>query len=170
MHWLARGRAAHCGFCRPACLPGRRCCRSCSAIRTTCRCPRGYDLFISVLLMCGAVGAAVGIYDIFQQRTTHERHPVAELVLHQPVVWGLGHRRQFLRPALSRCNPKRTVEAILRRASDRNHRVERCSSWAFRRLRLAVFRCRRPVRFAPQHSAQPYHRPAATQSPTATVY
>ncbi len=42
-----------------------------------------------MLRLCGAVGVAAGIFDLFQQRTTHERHPLAELILRQPVVWGL---------------------------------------------------------------------------------
>jgi biopolymer transport protein ExbB/TolQ len=56
---------------------------------------QGYDLFISVLRMCAVAGAAVGIFDIFQRRTSRERHPFAELVLRQPVVWGLAIGTNF---------------------------------------------------------------------------
>lgn len=45
-------------------------------------------LLISVLRLCTAVGAAVGVFDLFQKRKSHEPHPVAELILAQPVVWG----------------------------------------------------------------------------------
>jgi biopolymer transport protein ExbB/TolQ len=48
-----------------------------------------WDIVISVLRMCGAVAVAFGVFDIWQQRTSHERHPAAELILRQPIVWGL---------------------------------------------------------------------------------
>lgn len=49
---------------------------------------RQWDLIVSVLRLCGAVGVVVGIIDLLQQRTSRERHPIAELILRQPVVWG----------------------------------------------------------------------------------
>jgi hypothetical protein len=45
-------------------------------------------LLISVLRLCVAVGVAVGIFDLFQKRTNHESHPIADLILCQPFVWG----------------------------------------------------------------------------------
>lgn len=49
----------------------------------------GQDLLVSVLRLCAAVGVVVAIFDFFQKRSSHESHPVADLVLHQPAVWGL---------------------------------------------------------------------------------
>ena len=45
-------------------------------------------LLVSVLRMCAAVACATAVFDIFQQRTSREKHPVAELILSQPVTWG----------------------------------------------------------------------------------
>ncbi len=45
-------------------------------------------LLISVLRLCTAVGAAVGVFDLFQKRQSHEPHPVADVILTQPVIWG----------------------------------------------------------------------------------
>src|SRR3954464_123147 len=39
---------------------------------------RGIDLMVVVLRLCGAVGFILGIVDAWQQRRSHERHPVAE--------------------------------------------------------------------------------------------
>ncbi len=47
------------------------------------------DLLISVLRLCGLVGVAVGIFELLQKRTSHDRHPLAEFILRQPVVWGV---------------------------------------------------------------------------------
>src|SRR5215204_5587664 len=49
---------------------------------------RNCVLLVSVLRMCAAVACAAGVFDLFQQRTTREHHPVAELILRQPVTWG----------------------------------------------------------------------------------
>src|SRR2546421_10617295 len=50
---------------------------------------RNLDLIIAVLRLCGVVGGVVGIIDALQQRTTYQRHAIAEAVLRQPLVWGL---------------------------------------------------------------------------------
>ncbi len=50
---------------------------------------REWVLIVSVLRMCGFAACAVGIFDLFQRRTSRERLPTAELILAQPVVWGL---------------------------------------------------------------------------------
>jgi len=48
----------------------------------------GWVVIISVLRMCGAVAVVVGVIDAFQERSSEERHPLAELVLKQPALWG----------------------------------------------------------------------------------
>jgi len=50
---------------------------------------RECNLLVAVLRMCAAVACAVGVFDLFQRRTIREQHPVAELILRQPVVWGI---------------------------------------------------------------------------------
>ena len=50
---------------------------------------RESDLLITVLWWCGILAVGVGIFDLFQSRESRERHPIAELVLKQPIAWGL---------------------------------------------------------------------------------
>src|SRR3954447_123380 len=49
---------------------------------------REIDLMVVVLRVCGAIGFLLGIIDAWQQRNTHERHRIAELLVRQPFVWG----------------------------------------------------------------------------------
>src|SRR4051812_18819060 len=49
---------------------------------------RGIDLIVVVLRLCGAAGLVVGTLDAWQQRKSHERHPIAEMLVWQPFVWG----------------------------------------------------------------------------------
>ena len=49
----------------------------------------GFDLFITVLQLCGIVGGLLGIIDALQERTSDSRHAVAEWVLRQPLLWGV---------------------------------------------------------------------------------
>jgi biopolymer transport protein ExbB/TolQ len=46
-------------------------------------------LAVLVLRMAGAVGLVLGIFDLFQPRVSQEKHPVAQFILGQPLVWGL---------------------------------------------------------------------------------
>ncbi|MCC7475499.1 MAG: MotA/TolQ/ExbB proton channel family protein [Pirellulales bacterium] len=50
---------------------------------------QGHDLLITVLRLCAAVGAAVGMFDLFQPRSIEQRHPLADLILGQPLMWGV---------------------------------------------------------------------------------
>ncbi|HEX4416203.1 MAG TPA: MotA/TolQ/ExbB proton channel family protein [Lacipirellulaceae bacterium] len=45
-------------------------------------------LLVLIFRACGAVGIAVGLFDLWQKRTTHEPHPIADFVLKQPATWG----------------------------------------------------------------------------------
>jgi biopolymer transport protein ExbB/TolQ len=46
-------------------------------------------LIVNILRMCAAAACAVAVFDLFQRRTEHQRHPVAEFILKQPAVWGI---------------------------------------------------------------------------------
>lgn len=82
---------------------------------------RELDLIIAVLRMCGVVGLVVGIIDALQQRTTYERHTIAESVVGQPLVWGivfvvnffaLLYQGAFHSPLLSRYCAGHPIEII----------------------------------------------------------
>jgi biopolymer transport protein ExbB/TolQ len=47
------------------------------------------NFFVIVLRMSALVGLVLGIFDALQPRTNQEKHPLAELILRQPVVWGV---------------------------------------------------------------------------------
>jgi hypothetical protein len=49
---------------------------------------REWTLIVSVLWVCGFAACAAGILDIFQKRTEHQIHPIADALLRQPLVWG----------------------------------------------------------------------------------
>jgi biopolymer transport protein ExbB/TolQ len=50
---------------------------------------RQADVFLTVLFWMSIVGFALGALDMLQQRRTNERHPTAEFLLRQPLLWGL---------------------------------------------------------------------------------
>src|SRR3954468_3859744 len=50
--------------------------------------PRELDLAVAVLRLCGAIGFFFGVVDAWQKRKTWERHPIADLLVRQPFVWG----------------------------------------------------------------------------------
>jgi biopolymer transport protein ExbB/TolQ len=50
---------------------------------------RGGDLLITVLRIAGLIGMTWGIFDLTRPRNTDERHPIAEFILRQPVLWGV---------------------------------------------------------------------------------
>ncbi|HJQ78453.1 MAG TPA: MotA/TolQ/ExbB proton channel family protein, partial [Lacipirellulaceae bacterium] len=50
---------------------------------------REMDLLVVVLQLSAAIGAILGILDVLQQRTTDQRHAIADWAIRQPLVWGL---------------------------------------------------------------------------------
>jgi biopolymer transport protein ExbB/TolQ len=46
-------------------------------------------LAVMVLRISGVVGLVMGVFDLFQPRTSRDEHPAAALVLRQPLVWGV---------------------------------------------------------------------------------
>lgn len=82
---------------------------------------RELDLIVAVLRICGIVGLVIGIVDVLQQRTSLERHGVAESVVRQPLVWGvifavnffaLLYQGAFHSPLLSRYCARHPIEII----------------------------------------------------------
>ncbi|HEX5471447.1 MAG TPA: MotA/TolQ/ExbB proton channel family protein, partial [Lacipirellulaceae bacterium] len=83
--------------------------------------PHQIDLLVAVLRMCGAVGLVVGFIDLFQRRESDERHPLAQFVVKQPLVWGvivvinffaLLFQGAFHSPLLSRYCARHPIEII----------------------------------------------------------
>jgi biopolymer transport protein ExbB/TolQ len=82
---------------------------------------RGLDLMIAVLRLCGIAGIIVGVLDAVQQRSSEERHPIAEWIVRQPLVWGvifvvnffaLLYQGAFNSPLLSRYCAGHPIEII----------------------------------------------------------
>ena len=51
--------------------------------------PHGAELLVIVLRLCGVIGFVLGTLDVLQQRTSDQRHAIAEWALRQPVLWGV---------------------------------------------------------------------------------
>jgi biopolymer transport protein ExbB/TolQ len=78
-------------------------------------------LAVIVLRMAGVVGLVMGIFDLFQPRTTDKKHPAAAFILRQPLVWGviicanffaLLHQGVIVSPLLSRYCAGHPIEII----------------------------------------------------------
>ena len=82
---------------------------------------RELDLIVVVLRLCAVAGGVIGIVDALQQRTSRERHAIAESILRQPLVWGvvfvanffgLLYQGAFHSPLLSRYCAGHPIEII----------------------------------------------------------
>ena len=51
--------------------------------------PRQIELLVVVLRLCGVIGLALGVFDLWQPRESEDRHPIAEWAVRQPVLWGM---------------------------------------------------------------------------------
>ncbi len=81
----------------------------------------GLDVVVAVLRLCGVVGFLVGVVDALQQRKSQDRHPIADSIVRQPVVWGalfsinfyaLLYQGAFSSPLLSRYCAGHPIEII----------------------------------------------------------
>jgi biopolymer transport protein ExbB/TolQ len=84
--------------------------------------PSQLHLLVLVLRIAGVVGLVMGIFDALQPRANYEPHPVAELILRQPVVWGVAVCANFfallyqgviVSPLLSRYCAGHPIEIIV---------------------------------------------------------
>ena len=134
---------------RLACSRGRRCCRSCSAIRTICRSSRDTIDYLGI----SGVRRQLALRRRFSTSSSGE-----QVASDTPLrncsssagLWGLAIGINFFALLFQGVIHSRVVVALLRRAPDRNHRTQRYSSWGSRRG-AAVAGYRGPVSVAPRH-------------------